>query len=703
MEGPISPESSPRRNYFLKIKQLGIEVPVVVSCIVAVYWHDLTILWDDALNNEMASYILALPFLITYMIYKKRNIIKAQLSLETEKQENIIMKDVIGVSLCLSALLIYVYGSFTFNTLLYHLIALAIFTTGCAVLLTGIQNLKNLAFPLGFLLLLIIPYREEAYQAGAQLSTLTSTLTYNILKTLNYPVTLSSTYEAPSIMIQTPTGEQVPFIIDIPCAGAYSLIGFLVFALFFTYISTGTPPKKIGWLITGFLLIYGINIARITLTLIIGHQISIEAAMGLFHLLSGSVLIFLASLLMIIVGEKILRIKIFKTDTEAKACPLCEENQQRNETFCTFCGKFFNPSNIRPAKIDLGKIAVLALFMALVINLQVPAFTLAQQNVMEMDLHELGGSKETKQFLPPLEGYEPKFVYRDQRFESIAKQDASLLYVYYPQNNSYAPLFVSIEIADSYSKLHRWEICLYVVPSEGGRQIVDPIVSKDIQIMENPPVTGRIFTFKYTKSDQTATILYWYEKSAFKIGNAWANRYIKTSIIAYLNNFMKTGEITSLDDYTKLENKLASIAQNIITYWEPAKTWSAFVVTFAGWGQNLSIATMIASTSLVTIWHLKRQREEEKTARSVFKQLTWHSTFSEEEREVLKVLEALAEKERSTGSELSRSYEKGTGQKIKPERLMEIIGHAEDFELVGKQISNEQGNPTLLWRYSLPS
>ena len=72
----------------MKIKQHGREVPILILCMVAVYWHDLIILWDDALNNEMASYILALPFLITYMIYKKRNIIKAQLTLEIEDPES---------------------------------------------------------------------------------------------------------------------------------------------------------------------------------------------------------------------------------------------------------------------------------------------------------------------------------------------------------------------------------------------------------------------------------------------------------------------------------------------------------------------------------------------------------------------------------------------------------------------------------------
>jgi len=686
----------------LNIKRFGLEVPVVTLSIVAAYWHDLTILLDDVLNNEMASYILALPFLTAYMIYRRRNLVKAQLALETEERDNIIAKDIIGASLCLSALFLYIYGCFTFKIIEYHLVSLTIFIAGCVVLLTGIHNLRNLAFPLGFLLLLIIPYREEAYQAGAQLSTLTSTITYSILRALNHPVDLTSTYGAPAITIKTPTGEQVPLIIDVPCAGAYSLIGFLIFALFFAYISRGTPLRKAVWLLAGFLLIYAMNIARISLTLIISHLVGVEAAMGLFHLLSGSVLIFLASLIMILMGEKILKINVLKNKSEKEGtCPLCEENQRGNESFCTFCGRFFNSSIIRPAKVDLGKIVALAFVMALVVDLQVPAFALTQHNVMEMDLHDLAGSKETKEFLPVLEGYEPKFVYRDEWFERIAKQDASLLYVYYPQNSSYAPVFVSVEIADSYSKLHRWEICLYVVPSEEGRQIVNPIVTKDIQIMENPPLTGRLFTFKYVKSNQTVSVLYWYEKSAFKIGRSWANRYVKTSIIVYLDNFVKTGEIGSLSDYTKLESKLVSIAQNIIVYWEPVKAWSDFVVAFAGWGQSLSIITMIASSFVVAMLYLKRSREESRAAQSTYKQLTWHSAFSKEEKEIIKVIEILDQKGNSTAIELAKLYKEKTRKKIDLKKLGEIMRHAERYGLIKKEMVNLDGKPVIKWKTSI--
>lgn len=541
-------------------------VLICLACIIGVYWHDSNVLLDDALNNEMASYILALPFLSAYMLYRKRNLLKANLAYETEKSSSIMPKDIIGTGLCLSALFLYGYGSFTFNLLEYHLTSLILFVFGCLIILFGIQNLKTIIPSVGLLLLVIIPYREEAYQISSQLSVLTSTITFNLLKLLGYPVNLSSVYESPSIMIKSASGIEVPFVIDIPCAGVYSLIGFLVFALFFAYVSKGTKLKKTLWLVTGFALIYCANIARVSMILVIGYWLGAETAMGLFHLLSGSVLIFTAAFLMIIIGEKLLKVKVF---TEQKSqetnCPKCEENKTRNETFCSYCGKFFNPTNVTLSKLDLGKILTIGLIVAVLINTQTSALALTDQSVMELDINELTGQTETQKFLPATQGYEPQFIYRDQQFEKISQQDASLLYYYRAQNGSLVPIFVSIEVGDSFSKLHRWEICLYIVPEEQGEQIVNPIITKDEQIIESPPLTGRLFVFQYTNTKQTVMILYWYEKLAFKIGGTWASRYVKTSLLVYLDAFVRTGEIQSINDYAPIEENYCQWQETSLT------------------------------------------------------------------------------------------------------------------------------------------
>jgi len=688
----------------LKIKQVkNSKICIILLCLVgviAVYLHDLALLWDDALRNEMASYILALPFLVSYIIYQKRDLLRAQLSIETEKPQNIVMKDVIGVSLCLSALFLHIHGSFTFNTLEYHLISLVVFIAGCAVILAGIKNLRNLIIPLGFLVLTIIPYREEAYRVATRLSTLTSTITYNILRLLNYPVTPTQFYEAPSIMITTPTGEQVPFAIDIPCAGAYSLIGFIVFILFFIHVSTGNPKRKIPWLLGGFLLVYLANIARIILILTIAYRVGAETAIQIFHIISGPILLFATTLLIILIGEKALGIKIFESVEHAKeACSLCQENRSREEVFCTYCGRLLDSSRIRPSKADVGKVLVLALLGVIILNIPSSAMTSGQQHLLVLNIDNPATNQENNGFLPQIDGYDLGFIYRDRVFEGFAGQDAALLYAYYPKNMSQAPIFVTAEIGDSYSKLHRWEICLYIVPSEqGGQATVSPISSRDVQIVENPSLVGRFFQYRYVNSGQNIMILYWYQRSTIRIGESWENKYIKTSLIAYVDSFIRTGEVSDPSDYAKLEVRLLSMARAITDQWLPATTWSAFLVAFAYRGQSLALATVAIASFVAIILFLTRRRKEEREAEISQKRLGWYSISSGEERVVLEIIKTLREKGESTILELSNVYESRKGESVVPQELLRIMRRAEESHLVAKALVVTDGQLFLAWR-----
>jgi exosortase len=668
-----------------------------VSVIVA-YWRDSLVLLDDALRSDMASYVLALPFLIFYMLYKRRNLLKAQLCIEAQKEENVVMKNIIAVALCLSALFLYVYGSFTFNVLQYHLVSLVIYAAGCTVFMLGIHNLKNVAFPLCLLLLLLLPYREEIYQFSGQLSLATSNLTFSLLRALGYPVTLSSLYESPSIVLRTASGEDALFVIDVPCAGAYSLIGFSVFALFFAYLSYGSLIKKALWLLVGFGLIYMGNIARLSLIIIVGYWYGAEVAMGLFHLMSGSILLFVMSLLTLIIGEKFFNVRLLTSKRKGENCSLCGEYEARKEPFCSYCGRFFDATEIKLSKIDATKILLFSLLFAVLVNNQVPSFTLSEQNILEVDIHEVSGSQETQVFLPKINGYEPRFVYRDSRFESLAQQDAALLYVFQQPNSSHAPIFASIEVADSYSKIHRWEICLYVVPAEGGVQLVTPIETRDIQILENPPLTGRLFAFKYLPSNQTVMILYWYEKAAFKIGGVWVNRYVKTGLIAYLDLFVKTGEISSVNDYASLEENLTRMAEAIINYWEPVKQWSAYTVIFGQYGQAYAIASVAMASTLYIFLYIRKRRRIEDMARSTYKQLLFYSTFSEEEKDALKVLEALSDKMDATAAELEEAVQQKTGKRMRPEEILKMLEHLERHGLVESAVIEKGKDPVLAWR-----
>lgn len=61
---------------------LSIKVAAIVSAILIIYWQDLSIIWGDALKSEMTSYILVVPFLLAFILYRKRKVLKAVLPVE---------------------------------------------------------------------------------------------------------------------------------------------------------------------------------------------------------------------------------------------------------------------------------------------------------------------------------------------------------------------------------------------------------------------------------------------------------------------------------------------------------------------------------------------------------------------------------------------------------------------------------------------
>ena len=46
----------------------------IIFVTLVIYWQDLVLLINEALFNEISSHILAIPFMFTYLVYRKRKI-----------------------------------------------------------------------------------------------------------------------------------------------------------------------------------------------------------------------------------------------------------------------------------------------------------------------------------------------------------------------------------------------------------------------------------------------------------------------------------------------------------------------------------------------------------------------------------------------------------------------------------------------------
>ena len=338
--------------------------------------------------------------------------------------------------------------------------------------------------------------------------------------------------------------------------------------------------------LTGFPLIYALNITRIITIVLIGYQYGMETATQAFHLFGGWILIFLGTLLLLFLSEKIWKIQIFSKKSRTVPCPKCSQSL---ENFCLACGRLLKSMDIKISRRDLFKITALLVSISLIMLLEVPVFALTE-GPTEVIIQSHGSEHAVTQVLPEIPEYTLQFIYRDERFEEIAGQDAALIYAYILTNGSETNIWVTIEIAGTRSSIHPWEVCLIKWPQTHGRQPrVTQLDLRDVQLLQNPPIIGRYFAFQETESKIIQVILYWYENAIFNTGSDLQKEYAKIILIAYTNN---------PEDISKIEQQLLPFGEAIANYWQPIKTWSRIALEIAQSGITLIItAALLGSPS----------------------------------------------------------------------------------------------------------
>jgi exosortase len=670
---------------------LTLKIATLTIASLAVFHQDLAIVINDALQSEITNYMLAIPFIFTYLIYRKRKMLRAVIPLENQNQpkQTKHIPTIAGVLLCTAAITFYWYGSYTFTPLEHHMLALPIFAAGLTLILFNPQTLRQLAFPIAFLLFLTPPPAEILYTLGSTLSVIGAEASHTIVNAIGIPSTLSSEYGNPTITITKPDGSTIPFAIDIACSGIYSLLGFLIFATFIAYITRDKTWKKTIIFLIGLPLIYALNIIRITIILLIGYQYGEQLALQVFHLLGGWILIFLGTLLLLTIAEKAFKTKLFTRKQSPKTCPKCSSPKSQNESFCPYCGRLLKYPQVSIKKQDITKIALIALAITLLLSIQAPVFALTEgpaQIIIQTPTGEQGNT----QILPQIQGYTLEFAYRDKIFEQKAKQDASLVYTYTPTTNSTKTIiYVAIEIAQTTSSLHRWEACLITWPLTHGYQPkVKQLDLKDIQILQNPPIIARYFAFQYTKTNQTQLVLYWYETSTFKTNTTSQQKHVKISLIAYPNN---------PEEIPTTEKQLAPIAGAIANHWQPIKTWTQIALSISQNGPALTTATATILTAIVTFQIFENHKNKKATLK-LYKKLA-----SKEDKLIIKAASQASKRGKPTIEAIASQYHKLAEKTIKTEKLIEKLSQAEKAWLVKKEITNQEDRPILTWKIQTPS
>jgi len=636
---------------------------------------------NEALLTELASYMLAVPILISYMVYRKRKILRTVAAIRKTSGQRF-LDEIAGVVLCFLALTLYLYGSYTFYTLELHLISLPIFIAGCILIIFNWETLRALTFPTSMLLLLAIPPLEIAFLAGAMLGNASSQIAYTLLKFLGLPVELDYLQFAPIIVLYSVSGVPLEFAVQVASSGIYSLLGFTVFAVFAAYIIRGAFWKKIIVLLLGFSLIFALNIVRVTSILMIGYWFGPGVTMELFHIFGGWVLIFISAFILLFFGEKMLKIRIFTSKTNPVSCVNCGENLQDDQGFCFRCGKLLRFPRIKLSGREILKIVALILSAVLVTYIQVPIFAVTQ-GPAELILQTSYGYK-TSKILPKIENYTLVFMYRDRSFEQMYGQDTSLVYAY-TSRGSYPIIWVALEISKARSPLHNWEICYYTQEQRGALVRLD---LREVQLLQNPQVTARFYSFQVVKRGNrlvegnfTETILYWFTKAAFDTEKGVEWRYVKISV------WVDTWDA----DYREVEKKLLIFGEAIANYWEPIKSWSGMAIAigehrFILFGTAISLLLFIMISNLIKKW--KGQALN----------LKLYRRLSYDEKLIFQAVLVASNEGISTTNAITLAYQKLSSKSIEQSELLEKLKYANEADLIKEYIVNHDDNPVLAWK-----
>lgn len=671
-----------------QLKKIGFQpilaTIITILIILVVYERDLRLLANEALNNQVLSHILLAPFFACILLYLKKDIVKASIAIEKyqETSKTKYIDELLGITLCLIAFLIYWYGSRTFYPLQYHILSLPLFIMGIALILFNLKTLYALIFPILFLLFLTPPPMELIYAAGGFIANLETQTAYTILKTLGTPVTLSSKYGPPTITV-TSLSTELPsaFTIDLPCSGIYTLIAFTMFSTFLITIINASNKSKILLFITGLIIFEFLNITRITTIVYIGYLFGEETAMTVFHLAAGLLLILIGMILTLLIAEKTLKIKILPKPQEAKPCPECKKALKNKETFCLNCGKFLNPFNKKVSSKTWAKLTSLllgCLLITLVVN--APTYAIAEGPIK---VTSNTSWKNATNVLPKIENYTLKFLYRDAYYEKIARQDAALIYAYFPNAPSNSTVYVSINVANSISNLHSWEVCLITWQTAQGRYpIVSVLDSKEIQLLENPPIVARYLTFNHPEK-YTQITLYWFEKATFNTGITVEQKYIRISLIILTND---------QTDYKRHENKLLFIGRTIANHWQPLKIQS--LISLGIPAIQLTLAACITFLTItITVQQLYQSRKKARNLK-LFKGFA-----SKEDKLLLKTIINLTRSKRNIETrDILKALQSKTGKSPKLSDLIEKLNHFEEYGFIKKDIAFTDSYSKLVWK-----
>jgi len=701
----LVPSPSNMAATVLSNKVLLSKTAVVFASVIAFYYSDFGTIFANALQfttGNITNYVITIPFLSAFIIYRKRNILKATATLEKVNNHNKLRPDdVLGITLCAIAVVLYLAGSATLYALEYHIFTLPIFLAGSTMLIFNFATLRHAFVAIMLTVYLQPPPGQIVSELAADLSWMSAVIVEGLLSSVGLQITIDSSLGAPALVVQGMDGSQTPFFVGEPSSGVFSTIGLSLFAVFVAYIIRGPVWKRLTLFACGFPLFFLLNTLRIATVITLWHFWGQDVSEA-YHAISGSSMVAIGTLIILLMGEKAFKLNIRTPRIASKKCSMCQKCISSNEIMCLSCGKLLG--KIRQTYGKSIERMALVLFIALLSSSLVVTSTYggASKKISDLDISQVKGPETTTYLLPNISGWNVQYAYRDNRVESILNQDAALAYRYVQTNSGGTTGSSSTKTVSLYSSVqistghHVWEDSLVTYPSRVGRPGATLLESRDITIGDGKE--GRFLLFKRTGSSSTEGVVYWFERTPLKFGANFENRNVLISLWSNTGTLAATGAIAAPDDSAGILKLYLSLANPISKYWDAqsAKLSSSNELLFTFISKNVTVLIPLVCLPLALYWihFMIRKSSVSSKMQKLYSQLSSQDKY---------ILDALLRHPSgkgmlSTGSSIAKSYEILSERQLTDDQLEHVLKVVRKTGLVRDSIASVNDESILVWK-----
>jgi exosortase len=251
----------------------------VVGLTATVFFPTLRWLVASWSSDPYYSHGFLVPLLSAYFAWRKRH------ALQHRKPSNI------GLAILALGLAVHLLA-FPWQAHLVSALALVVVLTGLLLYFYGLETMRQMLFPLGFLLLMIpLPFVERLAPALEAFVSRYATL---MVQALGTPAdNLGS-------QVRLAGGS---FIIGAPCSGLRSIVSLFTLAVVFAYVFSGPLMGKIVLVAAAPFMAMIANLVRVASLLQVAHLFGPKVGMKYYHTLASPLLFLVAFILFIILGR----------------------------------------------------------------------------------------------------------------------------------------------------------------------------------------------------------------------------------------------------------------------------------------------------------------------------------------------------------------------------------------------------------------